>query len=205
MDPSKRNGADERFSSGLPFGELGRRIRARRAERNLKLQELADAAQVSRSMISEVERGAKAPTILVLDRIAGALGTSIAQLLDTERTEPAVVLRAGDQLTERDDSGWTWRLVTPAVPGQTVQLVHGIAPPKSDGPLFPAHAAGSREWIVVETGSLRVTVGDGAFELAAGDSISYVGDLPHQLSNPGKSECSYLLAMDHLAHTSEGD
>src|SRR2546422_10201339 len=60
---------------------LGSRIQAERTERGLTLQTLADRSGVSVSMLSSVERGAKAPTIVVLDRIADGLGVPLTRLL----------------------------------------------------------------------------------------------------------------------------
>jgi glutamate/tyrosine decarboxylase-like PLP-dependent enzyme/DNA-binding XRE family transcriptional regulator len=64
--------------------ELGRRVRQERLARGLTLEELAAASGVSRSMLSEVERDSRMPTVAVLDRIATGLGTSIARLLRDE-------------------------------------------------------------------------------------------------------------------------
>ena len=68
-------------SSGLQLAELGGRIRDERMRRSLSLEELAEKARVSRSMLSAVERGEKAPSVLILDQIATGLGASIARLL----------------------------------------------------------------------------------------------------------------------------
>ncbi len=68
----------------LSLTELGRRVREERRRRGLSLDELAARSRVSRSMISAVERGAKAATVVVLDRLAIGLGTSLARLLDME-------------------------------------------------------------------------------------------------------------------------
>ena len=54
-------------------------------QRGFTLEELAAASGVSRSMLSEVERGSRVPTVLILDRIATGLGTSIARLLRVGR------------------------------------------------------------------------------------------------------------------------
>src|SRR5450432_1286526 len=62
---SKYNGY---YSEMIDLGELGARIQALRRDRGLTLQELAEAAPVSASMLSSVERGQKAPTIVVLAR-----------------------------------------------------------------------------------------------------------------------------------------
>src|ERR1700729_3299606 len=73
---------------------MGARVRALRRARGLTLEGLAAASGVSRSMISEIERGGRAPTVLVLDRIATALGSSIARLTqDESRYEPVLLAR----------------------------------------------------------------------------------------------------------------
>lgn len=149
-------------------------------------------------MVSEIERGAKVPTVLVLDRVAGALRSSVAQLLDEHRSEPAVVVRADEQRVEIENE-WTWRLLSPALPDRSTQFVRVVAPPGSDGPEFPAHAAGSREWLAVERGRLRVAVGSEVVELEAGDAVSFVGDLAHRISNPGDDEAIYFLVIDYSA------
>src|SRR5205085_4162835 len=92
--------------SRIDLDVLGARIRRERAQRRLSLNELAEKAGVSRSMLSAVERGSKAPTVLVLDRIATGLDTSIARLLGEERAGRVVLLRHGDQEVARDRAGW---------------------------------------------------------------------------------------------------
>jgi transcriptional regulator with XRE-family HTH domain len=52
------------------------------------LQQLADGSGGSVSTSSSVERGAKAPTVVVLDGIARGLGVRLAHLVD-EATGPA--------------------------------------------------------------------------------------------------------------------
>ena len=74
-------GRAPRPSSGLDMAGLGARLRMERLRRRLSLHDLEARTGVSRSMLSEVERGSKVPTVLVLDRIATGLDTSIARLL----------------------------------------------------------------------------------------------------------------------------
>src|SRR5947199_10381467 len=94
-----RDGAKPRLSSGLDMAGLGARLRLERLHRRLSLQELEARAGVSRSMLSEVERGSKVPTVLVLDRIATGLDTGLARLFGDERAARVVVLRSGDHDT----------------------------------------------------------------------------------------------------------
>ena len=175
---------------------LGRRIRDERARRQLSLEELATRAGVSRSMLSDVERGAKLPTVLVLDRIATGLDTSIARLLGEERASRVVVLRRADQDVAVDPSGWERRILSPVLPGVEFELMRTTIGGGVDAGVFSPHAAGSREYLAMERGTLRLTLDGTEYLLRAGDGIYYAGDCRHGFANPGSGDCVYYLAMD---------
>lgn len=74
------------------LARLGARLRALREERGLALAELARQAGVSRRYLTEAEAGRANPTVLVLERLAAALGMQPAALLaplDAERATGA--------------------------------------------------------------------------------------------------------------------
>jgi quercetin dioxygenase-like cupin family protein len=54
----------------------------------------------------------------------------------------------------------------------------------------PAHAAGTRELLLVLEGPVELTVGQHAEVLAAGDSASFSGDLPHGYANPSTTQAA---------------
>ena len=181
---------------------LGARARAERRRRRLSLVELAARAGVSRSMLSDVERGAKAPTVLVLDRIATGLGTSLARLLGEERGARVVVLRRGEHDVARDPSGWERTILSPVLPGVEFELMRTSIPAGVDAGAFSPHAPGSREYLAVERGTLRLTLDGTPYTLFAGDSIYYAGDCWHAFANRSSTTCVYYLAMElgrHLA------
>lgn len=66
---------------------IGENIRRLREGQNLCQEELADMLGVSRPMVSQIERGAKIPTLLLGRDIAQALHCSIYDLLDTPASE----------------------------------------------------------------------------------------------------------------------
>src|ERR1051325_7490103 len=131
----------------MDIAALGERIRLARQQRRLSLEALAAQSGVSRSMLSAVERGAKAPTVLVLDRIATGLGTSIARLLGEERSARVVVLRRRDQDVSRDPSGWERRILSPVLKGVEFEFMRTTIPPGVDAGEFTPHAGGSREYL----------------------------------------------------------
>lgn len=58
-------------------------LRRYRVERGLSQEKLAVDAQIDRTYVSSLERGLENPTVSVLDKLAGALSISIADLLRT--------------------------------------------------------------------------------------------------------------------------
>ena len=177
----------------IELGELGARIQALRRDRGLTLQELAEAGAVSASMLSSVERGRKAPTIVVLARIADGLGVPLGELIagDVRRV---VVRRAGQQDVVDEPAGWRREILTPVIPGVNFEWIRTTLPPGVDPGPFPAYAAGSHEFVVVEAGTLQLTIGSEDFTLHAGDSVYFPADTMHRYANAGGVPCVYDVA-----------
>lgn len=74
--------------------ELGRRIRQRREARELKQEDLAARAAISRSSIANIERGQQQAPVHVLFAIAGVLDLELVDLLPT-RSEVDARVAAG--------------------------------------------------------------------------------------------------------------
>ncbi|WP_313515881.1 helix-turn-helix transcriptional regulator [Brevundimonas sp.] len=63
------------------LGRLGDAIRARRNERSMSQEALADAAGINRTHMGEVERGKRNISLVALIGIAAALGCSVSSIL----------------------------------------------------------------------------------------------------------------------------
>ena len=183
----------------LSMVELGQRIRSERVSRGYSLDLLAERSGVSRSMLSAVERGAKAPTVLVLDRIAAGLDLSLERLVEPARQARVIVLRSAEQQVVRDPSGWERRIVSPRLPASELELLRMTIPPGGHVDQFAPHAPGAREYVVVERGALLLTLDGTPHLLHAGDSVHYDADCDHGFANPADTPCVYYLAMEHGA------
>lgn len=65
---------------------LGEAIRARRHRRGLSQEHLAELAELDRTYVSGVERGTRNPALSTLEKLAGALGVRVSELVrDAER------------------------------------------------------------------------------------------------------------------------
>ncbi len=61
---------------------LGKNLRRLRAEKGWSQEAFAFEAKIHRTYVSDIERGARNPTITVVEKLAVALGVNMGQLLD---------------------------------------------------------------------------------------------------------------------------
>jgi transcriptional regulator with XRE-family HTH domain len=165
----------------------GRALKQQREAAGFTLRALAARSGISSSMISDIERGTKSPTVTTVVRLAQALGVSAAALIDGG-TNPASrihILRRGEGAGGERPA--PWESLRPATPGSRIDFVRYQIPPSTVLGPATAHAPGTMEHMHVAAGTVRVTVGDETAELAAGDSCSCRTDAPHGVENPDPS------------------
>lgn len=80
---------------------IGWNVRRLRAERELTQEDFATDSGFDRGYISGVERGVRNPSILVLERIANALGVDVAELLDAAKAQVFARAKRQGQVTGR--------------------------------------------------------------------------------------------------------
>ena len=183
---------------------IAARVRELRAGRGLSLDALATRSGVSRSMISLVERGESSPTAVLLERLASALGVTLASLFDAPPSAqpPAGPLsRRADQPEWRDPgSGYVRRNVSPPGTSQPMRIVDvrfpagarvafDNAPRNATEP--PAH---QQVWVL--QGSMDVTVGDERHRLRAGDCLAMRLDRPVVFHNPTRKSARYAVVIE---------
>ncbi len=75
---------------------LGARIKALRVERQLQQRQLAEKAELTPSLVSQIESGRLTPSLHTLGKIATALGVPIASLFDSVTSGKIAVTRQRD-------------------------------------------------------------------------------------------------------------
>jgi XRE family transcriptional regulator, regulator of sulfur utilization len=178
----------------MDLSRLGNRIQDLRGDRGMTLQDLARASSVSVSMLSAVERGQKAATVTVLDRIASGLGLSLTALIAAAADSRVILRRAAEQDVISEPGGWQRTILTPVVPGVNFEWIRTVLPAGCDAGWYPAYAPGSHEFVVVDSGMLRLRLDDREIDLSAGDSVYFAADTTHGYANPGTGPCTYHVA-----------
>lgn len=60
---------------------LGRNLRRLRQEKGLSQEDFAFEAGIHRTYVSDIERGARNPTVSIVEKLAHALGTTASELV----------------------------------------------------------------------------------------------------------------------------
>jgi mannose-6-phosphate isomerase-like protein (cupin superfamily) len=151
-------------------------------------------------MISDIERGAKSPTVSTLSALADALAVSIAALVEAGPSSPPRlrVVRASEHVTIANPaSGASRESFGPAIGPSKVEFVRYMLPARSVAGPFDAHHGGTIEHIHLAAGRLRVTLGSEAATLEAGDSCSCLADAPHAFENiDSKNDALLYLVIE---------
>jgi transcriptional regulator with XRE-family HTH domain len=178
---------------------VGTALAALRQQHGLSLDELSRQAGVSKSMLSQIERGQANPTVAVVWRLATALGVPLGQLLGEQRpAEPllATIPAHATPLMTSPDGKCELRILGPIELAGRFEWYQLTVQP--GGTLDShAHEPGSREHLTVHGGTLEVRAGDEQARLRAGETARYAVDVPHRIHNPGKAAAQALLVVLH--------
>jgi len=188
------------WGGGRPLpASIGTRIRSLREGMGLSLRDLAQRSGVSAPMLSQVERGETSPTLQVAARIAAGLELRLSQLLRLDEDGAMTVVRPRERRQgPGGESGHSYEILTPPLPGQRAELSrHALAAgSRTGGPGDPPrHEPGSRETALVERGTVVLHCDGQRYELSEGDCVTFDADLNHHFENPGPRDAVLLAVL----------
>jgi transcriptional regulator with XRE-family HTH domain len=189
-------------------GALGERIRATRAAHGISLREMARRLDVSPSLVSQIETGKIHPSVRTLYAIVSELGVSLDDVFSPVRPTAAPDGNGapppaapplpddvpGSDLVQRHDgrstidleSGVHWERLTTRNDSD-VQFLFTMYPPGSESaPPDALVRHNGREFGLVLSGRLGVTIGFDDYVLGPGDSVCFDSTTPHRLHNDGE-------------------
>ena len=177
---------------------LGARIKALRGERGLQQRQLAEKAELTPSMVSQIESGRLTPSLHTLGRIAAALGVPIAALFDGQPEGSIVVSRKADYpVVSFDGSSERWAVLGAGLFQGKIRAVVSTLGPRSRGV--------TTEKVIIKPGQLKlfyVLAGKVGLHyngdrhvLEAGDSALLDGGTPHGWENLGAKPARALWVI----------
>jgi transcriptional regulator with XRE-family HTH domain len=173
------------------------RVRALRAAAGMSLESLAARCDVSRSMISLIERGETSPTAVVLQKIATGLGVTLGSLFDEPSGTPNPLSTAKDRMRWKDpQSGYIRRNISPANFPSPIRIVEVEFPAGAR----VAYETGARDLAVaqqiwVREGAIEVTFGKVTHALGADDCLAMQLDAPVTFRNRTRKVARYIVVL----------
>jgi transcriptional regulator with XRE-family HTH domain len=174
--------------------DVGERLRSIRLLRRRTLKEVAAAAGVSESFVSQLERGRSSASVATLQRLANALGIEVSDLFATDGLpRPRVLRREARQLLVWGHLGRK-ALLTPK-PFHSLEVVAAEFDPGGSTGDEPYTHGDSEELLLVVRGRVHLQLGTDVYDLDTGDSVHYRSSTPHRVSNPGSGPAEVLFVI----------
>ncbi|WP_425044354.1 helix-turn-helix domain-containing protein [Primorskyibacter sp. S87] len=179
------------------LNRLPARLKEARRAQGLSLEAVANLSGVSRSMVSQIERGESSPTIATLWNLTRALQVDFAGLLDDGKgTDRIEVLREGEVPSiENMGQGCRIRILSPPEEAGGHE-VYDIRFDRGGSLNSQPHSRGAQEQLTVLEGTVMVESGSASDTLEAGDTARYAADIPHSISAPNEAARVFLIVKN---------
>src|ERR671923_721492 len=174
---------------------LGARIKALRLGRDLQQRQLAEKAELTPSMVSQIESGRLTPSLHTLGRIAAALGVPIATLFDGQPAGRMQVSRKKDYpVVTFDGSSERWSVLGAGLFEGKIRAVVSTLEGRSRGVTTDKVVIkpGQMKLFYVLDGKVALHYGDERHVLDTGDSALLDGGTPHGWENLGTRKAQAL-------------
>ncbi|MGH9901781.1 MAG: helix-turn-helix domain-containing protein [Pyrinomonadaceae bacterium] len=197
VDADERLAAADREAQELKR-KVGENLVRLRKGRGLSLERLAALSGVSRAMLCQIEAGESTPTIALLWKVSRGLDVRFADLLGDERPGAVQVLPAGAaKILRSADGAFESRALFPFDTSRRAEF-YELRLRGGHAEHAEAHAEGTYENLIVQSGRLRLTVGDASpLDLRAGDAVYFRADVPHVYENHGTRDTVMYLVMTY--------
>jgi len=155
-----------------------------RDEKKLSLEKTAELTGVSKTMLSQIERGESSPTISTVWKIANGLKTSFTSLVDKPQRDTVVIYKNDIDPMVEDNGRYRVYPFFPYEDGRRFEA-YMIEIDKGGYLSAESHGEGTQEFITVYSGELTVRAGDEEYTVPEGASIRFKSDRPHAYHNSG--------------------
>lgn len=169
-----------------------------RKERKLSMERTAELAGVSRSMLSQIERGEANPSVATIGKLAAALKIPAERLLENDDFTSLLLTRVLDATAVWLDGGKA--VLRPSLPYDDttkmestyldLYITGSYAPPLS--------VRGCVCCMTLFFGTAEVTAEGETFHLQERDAIRFAADRPYAIRNPFNGTARMLLTYRYL-------
>ena len=162
---------------------LGMQIKRQRQAQELKLADVARIAGISQGMLSKIENAQVSTSLDTLSRLCDVLGMPMSKLF-SQYDQPdgsAILIKAGEGLEvvrRGTEKGHTYHLLN-HTRGPKKNFEAYMVSMDDASEEFPTFSHPGTEFLHLLEGELVYRHGNQLYQMQAGDSLTFDGDVPH--------------------------
>lgn len=183
--------------------QISNKIKEKRKAKGITIQELADKAEVSKGLISQIENNRTVPSLLVLINIIRALNLDMNEFFNEigkEQQSSKVIIKqeSSYQVFEKETAkGFLYkRVLTRSVKNYPVDIV--ILELKKGARRNQMVKTDAYEYKYIIQGKVEYQVENEKYILNTGDSLFFDGRLGHKPANIGDEDAKILVVYFFL-------
>jgi transcriptional regulator with XRE-family HTH domain len=172
--------------------DIGKKVEKYRKAKGFSSRELAKIAEITPSMLSQIERGLANPSIQTLKVLAKALNVpTFSFLLEETNTEDLVV--RSNKRKKMVVENLSYELLSPDYTGTLATAIMNVPPNTSSSETLLEHKG--EEVAFVLEGKIKVFLDDEEYILETGDSVKIPAYMKHKWENTYNKNAMILFSV----------
>jgi transcriptional regulator with XRE-family HTH domain len=172
--------------------DIGKKVEKYRKTKNLSIRELAKLAEITPSMLSQIERGLANPSIQTLKILAKTLDVPTFSFFIEEKNTADLVVRK-DQRKKMVIENLSYELLSPDFTGNLVSAIMTVLPNTSSSEKLLEHKG--EEVAFVLEGKIKIYLNEEKYILEAGDSVKIPAYMKHKWENDFNQNAIVLFSV----------
>ena len=172
--------------------DIGANIRKFRLQKNFTLKRLSEMANITPSMLSQIEHGQASPSLNTIRLLATALDVAMFQFFVDGNSSVGNVVTPGTRKCIIEN-GIIYEMLTPDLCGN-MEFCQVTVNPGNATSSAPFHHEGEEVALLI-SGTLELQLDSGKVTLRAGDSVRIKAYTSHRWFNPGKGDAVLVYAL----------
>ena len=172
--------------------DIGKKVEKFRKVKGLSSSELAKIAEITPSMLSQIERGLANPSIQTFKVLAKALDVPTFSFLLEETDTKDLVVRSTERKKMIVDN-LSYELLSPDFTGTLATAIMNIPPNSSSSESLLEHRG--EEVAFVLEGKIHVFLNEEEYVLHTGDSVKIPAYMKHKWVNPFTETATILFSV----------
>ena len=182
----------------------GKRIKSFRLAQNISISKLAAEIGVSKSLISQVERGEVYPSIQTLEKMSAALNVPLGEFFQIKEDQPdeqlsSIVKNGKHKIILMPETNNRYNVLTPNVSNNPFEFLLIEFPPHEDKAQVDNSVHKGEQCFYILEGDLTLNIDDKTYKVSAGDSGYIASYRKHSFfNNSGKTANAIIVTTNSV-------